>query len=429
MDHNLRFVKSFLLLAIAIVAFVVSIVFVSFYIRTEELTKDILLQQSRALFKQILLTRRWASGHGGVYVKVKPGVEANPFLSKMPKARVNIRDQKSGELYTLRNPGLIVRELSEVGGTADLYLFHVASLKPVNPKNSTPDAFEKKALKQFENGVKELTTIEHKNGESFYRYMAPLYYEKACDTCHLNQGLKPGDIRGGISVSIPMLLVNQKLRANRTYTIASAILILGLLLGSLYIISSKLLRALGIAQSKLIQMATTDSLTELPNRKHGIDRLEEEISRHHRSGLPLSCLMLDIDRFKDINDTIGHLAGDAVLVSLADTFNQCTRKHDIVSRYGGEEFLILLPETDITSALGVAEKIRVRVSEYPVEFNDHSISFTVSIGVTQMDQSRKEATDVIIHRADCALYKAKAEGRNCVKTLECSNQDIHPNSA
>lgn len=429
MDHNLRFVKSFLLLAMAIVAFIVSIVFVSFYIRTEAITKDILLQQSRALFKQILLTRRWASDHGGVYVKVRPGVEANPFLSKMPNVKVNLRDQATGELYTLRNPGLIVRELSELGGTTGLYYFHVASLKPINPKNSTPDAFEKKALKEFEKGVKELTTVEHMNGELVYRYMAPLYYEKACDKCHLNQGLKPGDIRGGITVSIPMLLVNQKLTTNRTYTIASAILILGLLLGSLFLISSKLLRELGIAQNKLIQMATTDSLTGLPNRKNGIDRLEEEISRHYRSGLPLSCLMLDIDRFKDINDNYGHLVGDAVLVSLADTFNRCTRKHDIASRYGGEEFLIILPETDIKSALAVAEKMRINVMENPPVYNGDSVPFTVSIGVTQMDGACRETTDLIVHRADSALYKAKSDGRNNVKFIESPNAGAYPNLA
>lgn len=417
MFNDLRFVKNFLLLAMVIIALVIAVTFFGFYIRTEKLMEGVVLQQARALFKEIILTRRWVTEHGGVFVLVRPGVDPNPYLSKLPGLKVNIRDEE-GKLYTLRNPGLVVREISELAGESGLFYFHVASLKPVNKQTNSPDAFETKALQLFEKGKKEYITIEDTKQGPVFRYMAPLYYESSCSRCHAHQGYKSGDIRGGISVTIPMSSVNQQLKTNRLYMIASALIVLGLLFGVLYFLSMRFIRALSHAQSQLVLMAATDSLTRLSNRRTGIVRLEEEISRHHRLQSPLSCLLLDIDHFKEINDTYGHLAGDAVLISVADILRQCVREYDIVCRYGGEEFMILLPETGLAAAITVAERMREKISENTVIFNDESIKVTASVGVTQMKYQGQETADSIIYHADCALYEAKAGGRNRVVSSE-----------
>jgi len=412
LSNDLRFVRRFQISAVVIIAFVIAGILVNFHIKTEKLTEDILLQQARALFDQMVLTRRWLSDHGGVYVQVKPPTEPSSFLLRIPGLKVNIKDE-DGVAYTLRNPGIAVREISELGKKTSNYSFHVSSLKPINPKN-TPDAFEEKALKSFEKGEKEAMAIEQSEEGPVYRYMAPLYYEEQCNSCHASQGYKLGDIRGGISVSIPMALVNQQLRNSRIYTAISAFFVLGLLFGALYILSKRFMRLLNDAQNKLVLMAATDGLTGLLNRSSGINRLEEEISRHHRSGLPLSCLMLDIDHFKSINDTYGHLAGDAVLVSIASALKKCTRKYDTVCRYGGEEFMILLPEAGLWSAVAVADQMRETISKNTITFKGESIAVTASVGVSQMDTSKIETADSIIYRADNALYMAKAEGRNRV---------------
>ena len=417
MKNDLRFVRGFLILALIIISIVVGIIFVGFHIRTEKITEGVLLRQGRSLFNQIILTRRWASDHGGVYVKIRPGVEPSDFLLKIPGLKVNIADA-DGDQYTLRNPGLIVRELSQVGDKSGLYYFHVASLKPINPKTSSPDEFEKKALHIFEKGAKEYTAIENTKAGQVFRYMAPLYYEQKCDSCHAYQGYKIGDIRGGISVGIPMALVNAQLATNQKYEIVSAVAVWTLLFTLLALLSARFVRVLRRKQEELITMAATDGLTGLLNRRAGIERMEEEISRHERSGAPLSCLMLDIDHFKTVNDTYGHLAGDHALTTVTEVLTLSTRRHDIVCRYGGEEFMILLPEASLVSAIAVAEKIKTKVSEKVVFFDGQAFTLTISTGVALMNNGSDDSIDAIIYRADSALYRAKNEGRDCIKAWE-----------
>ena len=386
---HLRFAKIFLVLAALTVTTVIVTIFVSFHLRTEQLTEKILLQEARALFDELIMTRRWVSSHGGVYVKVKPGVDPNPFLTTLPDLKVNLEDQQ-GNLYTLRNPGLVVRGISEMAEEIGQFRFHVASLIPINKETNSPDAFERASLLSFENGDREAYAIEATANGPIYRYMAPLLYEEKCNKCHGFQGYKNGDIRGGISVSIPMADVAQKLQANRRYTILSAAAILGILFTSLYFLSSRFIRKLDDAQAKLVYMATTDGLTSLCNRKTALERMEQEIAEHYRFQKPLSCLLLDIDHFKLINDTYGHLAGDAVLVALAELFILHSRKYDILCRYGGEEFIIILPETDLQTALTVAEKLRMKIADNPVTHEGHTIQITASIGVAQASMRVEE---------------------------------------
>jgi diguanylate cyclase (GGDEF)-like protein len=212
-------------------------------------------------------------------------------------------------------------------------------------------------------------------------------------------------------------MVSEKLEANRTYILTSA-LVLGILLVFLFALSNKFMKKLDEAQAQLLVMATTDGLTKVYNRKAGIERFEEEISQHNRFNKPLSCLLLDIDHFKSINDRYGHQAGDAFLVMLAGILRKFSRQYDIVCRYGGEEFIIILPETDLVAALFVAEKMREQVQQASIVFNNSIINTTISIGAVQMFPGKKESSDDIIFRADKALYKAKETGRNRVITAE-----------
>jgi diguanylate cyclase (GGDEF)-like protein len=413
---KLNFVRNFLVIALVTITIVIGAVFINFHFKAEALTHDILLQQGRALFSEIVMIRRWVSQHGGVFVEVKEGVNPNPFLTTLPDLKVNIKDE-DGTSYTLLNPGLVVKGISELSEKSGQFRFHIASLKPINESTNSPDDFERKALESFESGEKEAFTIEPSEGGAMYRYMAPLVYEQQCNKCHGFQNYDNGDIRGGISVSIPMTMVSEKLEANRTYILTSA-LVLGILLVFLFALSNKFMKKLDEAQAQLLVMATTDGLTKVYNRKAGIERFEEEISQHNRFNKPLSCLLLDIDHFKSINDRYGHQAGDAFLVMLAGILRKFSRQYDIVCRYGGEEFIIILPETDLVAALFVAEKMREQVQQASIVFNNSIINTTISIGAVQMFPGKKESSDDIIFRADKALYKAKETGRNRVITAE-----------
>lgn len=162
------------------------------------------------------------------------------------------------------------------------------------------------------------------------------------------------------------------------------------------------------ANSKLQKLAITDSLTGLNNRRHLQEKLASSIAESTRLAQPLSFLLLDLDHFKKINDTYGHLMGDQILQKLGEILRVETREEDIAARYGGEEFALILPNTELSVALEIAEKIRMRI-----ENTDWNIpKVTISIGATMLDAG--DTVRTLQSRADQALYSSKGHGRNLV---------------
>lgn len=161
------------------------------------------------------------------------------------------------------------------------------------------------------------------------------------------------------------------------------------------------------------EMSMTDALTGLLNR-YGLQRaLQRELSEARRYARPLSCLLLDIDYFKSINDTHGHAAGDAALMQAARVLTESVRGSDVVCRYGGEEFLVLAPETDARGAHSLAEKIRLAVSSRLFGDGGRAFALTLSAGVAELRPG--ESGNDMIARADLALYQAKQRGRDRVE--------------
>jgi diguanylate cyclase (GGDEF)-like protein len=166
---------------------------------------------------------------------------------------------------------------------------------------------------------------------------------------------------------------------------------------------------------KLLHMqSTTDPLTGLANRRYFLDQSELEIKKATRNGLPLSLIMIDLDRFKRINDNYGHQAGDHILQESALLLKNVCRETDLVSRFGGEEFLVLLPATDQEGAFILAEKIRSAFQGKTFRIQERHVRITASLGVSQW-RSKERNTDGALKRADIALYAAKISGRNAVK--------------
>jgi diguanylate cyclase (GGDEF)-like protein len=164
--------------------------------------------------------------------------------------------------------------------------------------------------------------------------------------------------------------------------------------------------------------ATHDALTNLANRREGMDRLEIEYERYLRNARPFSVVLLDIDLFKSVNDELGHQAGDEVIVNVARILKEECRKVDTIARWGGEEYLALLPETDDSEALHTGERIREAIYRNPVSWEGREIPLTVSAGVATIHGS--ESIDRLLQRADEALYRAKRQGRNQVCSYEGS---------
>ncbi|AEJ20092.1 response regulator [Gracilinema caldarium] len=164
-------------------------------------------------------------------------------------------------------------------------------------------------------------------------------------------------------------------------------------------------------KKRLELMAVTDGLTGLYNHRFIFERLEEEHAKVSRYGRPLSVIMLDIDNFKHVNDTFGHRTGDVVIQSVAHAIMANIRKSDVAGRYGGEEFLILLPETGLSAAKVVAEKIRSTVAQLRFETKD--LGITISAGVVQAQKD--ESYETLVNKADTNLYNAKRGGKNQVE--------------
>jgi len=167
---------------------------------------------------------------------------------------------------------------------------------------------------------------------------------------------------------------------------------------------------------QLYELATTDDMTTLFNRRHFLELAQRELNQLQRTKSLGAVLMIDIDHFKKINDEHGHAAGDQALIGVANILKENLRSYDIVGRIGGEEFSMFLPNSDIDTATQIAERIREKIADLSTSFQQTSIKLTISIGLTAIKED-ENSIDSVINRADKALYQAKSSGRNTVVLL------------
>ena len=166
------------------------------------------------------------------------------------------------------------------------------------------------------------------------------------------------------------------------------------------------------AKEKLAHLAVHDELTGLYNYRYLHTRLNEEFKRAERYRDPLACAMIDIDHFKQVNDTHGHAVGDAILREVSARLRAAVREIDVVARYGGEEFLLVLPSTHFSGALTVADRVWRSMGTTPIEIEGRELSVTVSLGVALFPSRDVRNKDQLLKASDKALYQAKADGRN-----------------
>lgn len=421
-------------------------------------------QQARMVYQQIVLVRHWNASYGGVYVKKTPVMETNRYLYEVGpgKGEVNtvvpeITDTK-GDVYTLKNPALMSRELAELAARQANIRFHLTSLKTVNPNNA-PDDFETRSLKRFESGVQETSEFSLQDGKNYYRFMAPLYVEQSCLRCHGFQGYRIGEVRGGISLSLPMDNELELLESGRNRFLFTAatllfLVIAAIIIGSRYVVTHPLrvlqryasnmgseqqlpdylsarrdeigllAQELTLANSVILEQREqanqrtmqlehdnrTDALTGLYNRRHLFTEGVRLYERWRHGGTGIALLMIDIDHFKRINDNYGHQAGDIVLAEIARVIKQQCRPYDLVARYGGEEFVVMLEAASPGSGINTAERIRQSIIDSSIKLDDSELHVTVSIGV--IEGTDLGDFDLTLREADAALYKAKESGRN-----------------
>lgn len=233
----------------------------------------------------------------------------------------------------------------------------------------------------------------------------------------------PNDpIVGAFEVYVDITTTHQRVLSALKGTLSVLGLVLVGVFGLLFLPMRKGMKQLKHAQNVLHELASTDALTGIFNRRHLLNRLQEERARMLRHGEDsnknsIAYVMVDIDYFKKVNDTHGHLAGDHVLREVSSRIKESLRLYDTLGRYGGEEFLAVLPHTLLDEAIIVAERIRANVCATPVVCEEISLTVTVSIGVAATRTPDEEIAHSI-NRADEGLYKAKRNGRNQVCALD-----------
>jgi diguanylate cyclase (GGDEF)-like protein len=168
----------------------------------------------------------------------------------------------------------------------------------------------------------------------------------------------------------------------------------------------------------LRRQATRDPLTEVYNRRAILERLGGFLDRARREGHSVGALLVDLDHFKRVNDTYGHLAGDAVLREAARRMGAMLRAYDVVGRYGGEEFLVVVPGVDAATSLIVADRLRDAISRTPIDSGEGKLTITCSVGVAISSPGGPLEPEALIQAADRALYRAKADGRDRVRLAE-----------
>ncbi|MDX9995329.1 MAG: diguanylate cyclase [Rhodocyclaceae bacterium] len=538
--------------------------------RIEESIDAIALERGRVLFGLIELTRDWNTRHGGIYVPVTEATQPNPYLEH-PRRDVETSD---GQRLTMVNPAFMTRQIAELAERMTGVRFHITSLKPIRPANEA-DEWEAKSLHMFESAMLK-ERVEYFDSYAFggqetrpaHRYMAPLLVKKPCLTCHEKQGYRVGDIRGGISVTMPaedlMAVRDQRVRGSMLIVLASFIVtsaLLHLLAGrarTYYLQLQKLAKAqegviaertreleernddlrreiverrrnehelrlagavfesaaeaimvtdvdnnivrvnpaftaitgytpkevmgrkpsllksgrhdaafyesmwqaletlghwegeiwnrrkngdifvewLSIssiesgddgsgrylavfhditrrkeAEDALRHRAQHDPLTDLPNRALFRDRLEAALSQTRRYRRNFALMMVDLDRFKEVNDSLGHAAGDELLIEAARRLSSCVRESDTVARLGGDEFAMILTELENEKEAEQVARRAVALLAEPYYLDAGTAHISGCIGIALCPQHGLDS-EHLQRNADSALYKAKEGGRN-----------------
>ncbi|MET0101846.1 MAG: diguanylate cyclase [Sedimenticola sp.] len=386
-----------------LVSLVVASSFLGFTIRANALFDTLLLEEGRAFHQELLLVRRWVREHGGVYIR-QGGVD-----TKLKRTVVD----SDGEVLLQRNASEVTQELSQLSHESGIIRFGSTTFNPLNPVNK-PDAFERDGLERLRAGSKEVYGFDEIDGVLEFRYMSPLVTKPKCVKCHTDGSFQVGRVDSALTSHIPAASIMKEKQVNRMWMAASAISVILLVSISIWLLARRFIRQLTDADRRLERLAAEDALTGLYNRRMGMELLKAEQARCKRKERPLSVALLDIDHFKRINDEMGHLVGDEGLRGLADMIRCQLREYDISFRYGGEEFVVILPETDGPQAMIVAERLRQMVEGSEIETSSgEPLTFTVSIGICQ--QGTEGELKTLLDHADEALYAAKNSGRNrCV---------------
>ncbi len=385
--------------------------------------------EARSAYDEAIVYMSWNTEHGGVYVEdIEKAKVDGDIITGVEKKIVTTTDKK----LRLVNPAAMMREVNTLSNNNQRTITRLTSINPLNSENS-PDAWEVGALSVITSGVTEYSSIETANGKDYMRFMKPVVAVKQCISCHNSQGLKAGDIAGALSATVPMgPLTKAKFHSIFSMILAHSTIWLAGLFG-LHFMTGRLkksearrlqaeleLRRHTDKLEEMVRERTTelehksmalehqtlhDGLTGLPNRSLLIERALQSLQFANRDEFPCSLLMLDLNRFKEVNDALGHHVGDLLLQEVARRLKTCLRASDTLARLGGDEFAIVLPKLG-EEQVTVITKILLDVLNKPFELAGKRLYIGGSIGIAFYPKHGDD-TAQLMQRADVAMYHAK----------------------
>ncbi|HIJ60927.1 MAG TPA: DUF3365 domain-containing protein, partial [Nitrospirae bacterium] len=327
----------------------------------EKLIMGQIENEARAIFKQIVITRQWIADHGGIFVEKKDPMKPNPYLDE--SEIIDIQGRK----YIRSSPAMVTKEISKYAKGMELYWFHITSLQLVNPENK-PDDTEYKALVAFENkSTLEFILTEQIDGKPYLRYMSPLYVEKSCLRCHNKNKYKIGDIRGAISIMIPIQKTLQAIDYNRKFMFISAILTLIVLMSALFIIIEKVV----LSPMKRLKNSISD-FSEGKYSKEYMLKTEDEFEDLYKT---FSDMASKIGGYqKELEEKVKEAVNkveetNTKLIELNKRLNESnTNKSDFIARASHEI------RTPLTTIKGSMDYVTSRISNMKAQdFNEETI--------------------------------------------------------
>ena len=327
----------------------------------EKLIMGQIENEARAIFKQIVITRQWIADHGGIFVEKKDPMKPNPYLDE--SEIIDIQGRK----YIRSSPAMVTKEISKYAKGMELYWFHITSLQLVNPENK-PDDTEYKALVAFENkSTLEFILTEQIDGKPYLRYMSPLYVEKSCLRCHNKNKYKIGDIRGAISIMIPIQKTLQAIDYNRKFMFISAILTLIVLMSALFIIIEKVV----LSPMKRLKNSISD-FSEGKYSKEYMLKTEDEFEDLYKT---FSDMASKIGGYqKELEEKVKEAVNkveetNTKLIELNKRLNESnTNKSDFIARASHEI------RTPLTTIKGSMDYVTSRISNMKAQdFNEEAI--------------------------------------------------------
>jgi diguanylate cyclase (GGDEF)-like protein len=390
--------------------------------RNQSMVSERARAQARGAIEKDLTYRSLVSRVGGIYIPVDQGVTPNPYLAHLPYRDVTTTD---GRKLTLVNSSYFTRLVHDLEAilTPDGIHGHTTKERPLRPLNA-PDSWELRGLQKLRSGLPEWSEEILIDNKPFLRMIKPRLAQATCLACHPEESVAPGEIMGAISVRIPLDDLQAKADAHMLDIVSWHLGLWILGMTGLYL-GNRLLR---VQTDKMHYTALHDILTDLPNRALFMDRLEQRLQSAKRHKLTGAILFLDMDRFKTINDSLGHSIGDELLKRVAVRQRFLLRAEDTVARLGGDEFVILLanlhvdPEVVAINAKSVAQKVLDTLSQ-PYQIGYHTLHSTPSIGIALFSPDSQDASE-ILKQADAAMYQAKEHGRNNYRFFLPSMQQL-----